>query len=89
MNTRNRNCMRCRACQTSSSREREGMEPARACSTQNTDVPLVAAGTVSACQNSDSLASIYFRSQNYCSGFCPEQSLMQGTMFPELVRIYK
>ncbi|MBQ3011599.1 MAG: spore coat associated protein CotJA [Clostridia bacterium] len=88
MNRRYRTCRRCQASQAVSQNS-DNMEATRACCTQNTDIPLVAAGTVSACQNSDSLASIYFQSQNYCSGFCPEQSLMQGTMFPELVRIYK
>lgn len=35
------------------------------------------------------LAKIYFPSQSYIAGFCPEKALCNGTMFPELVRIFK
>lgn len=35
------------------------------------------------------LAKIYFPSQAYVAGFEPSVALCNGTMFPELVRIYK
>lgn len=35
------------------------------------------------------LAKIYFPNQKYRAGFCPEKAHCQGTMFPELVRLYE
>ena len=35
------------------------------------------------------LAKIYFPTQEYRAGYCPDEALQQGTMFPELVRLYK
>ncbi len=35
------------------------------------------------------LAKIYFKSQEYVAGFCPDEALERGTMFPELVRLFK
>ncbi|MDO4568608.1 MAG: spore coat associated protein CotJA [Clostridia bacterium] len=67
---------------------------ARAQTTLTSDANLVAAGTAGssecgACENQGCLAQINFREQVYYSGLCPQQALKQGTMFPELVRIYK
>ena len=75
--------------------ENELSEPARAQNTVTSDCNLVAAGTAGAsgcgCQaeKPDMLAAITFPIQTYCSGFCPQAALEQGTMFPELVRLYK
>ena len=35
------------------------------------------------------LAKIYFPTQEYRAGFAPCEALSNGTMFPELVRLYK
>ena len=35
------------------------------------------------------LAKIYFPNQEYRAGFIPPAALEEGTLFPELVRIYK
>lgn len=35
------------------------------------------------------LAVVYFPSQEYIAGFCPDIALQKGTLFPELVRSYK
>lgn len=34
------------------------------------------------------LATAYIAEQNYVVGFCPNETLKQGTLFPELVRPY-
>lgn len=34
------------------------------------------------------LATIYFPWQEYREGFCPDEALMRGTLFPELVRTW-
>lgn len=72
-----------------------GNSQTRSESTVTCGANLVAAGTAG-CEANDcalgnqcNLAQISFPSQNYYSGFCPNESLAQGTMFPELVRLYK
>lgn len=35
------------------------------------------------------LAKIYFKAQDYRAGFRPCEAREQGTMFPELVRLFK
>lgn len=58
--------------------------------------PAAVAGTVEAgnvCRDefntSCLLSKIYFPTQEYRAGFTPECALENGTMFPELVRLYK
>ena len=58
--------------------------------------PMSVAGTIAAgdvhedvFNTSCMLAKIYFPTQDYRAGFCPCEALSQGTMFPELVRLYK
>ena len=36
-----------------------------------------------------SLAKIYFPSQIYRAGFCPDEALRCGTLFPEFVGLYQ
>ena len=69
-----------------------GNSQTRSESTVTCGANLVAAGCEAndcALGNQCNLAQISFPSQNYYSGFCPNESLAQGTMFPELVRLYK
>lgn len=56
----------------------------------------VPAGTVStglsACgypSEIDRLPRVYVQAQRYTEGFCPDTALAVGTMYPELVSIYK
>lgn len=35
------------------------------------------------------LPNIHFEEQDYTEGFCPDTALAIGTLFPELVNIYK
>lgn len=55
---------------------------------------VVMAGNVcsdDSCGSSDggcALATIYFPSQVYRAGFCPNEALRHGTLFPELVSYY-
>lgn len=35
------------------------------------------------------LATIYFPKQIYHEGFCPDEALRQGTLFPELTGLYE
>ncbi len=35
------------------------------------------------------MATIYFPSQSYRAGFCPNEALKKGTLFPELVSVYE
>ena len=49
-------------------------------------------GGLSACRyelERSSLPDISFQDQNYSEGFCPDTALMLGTLYPELVHIYK
>ncbi len=66
----------------------------RSCDVYTSTANLVAAGTAGNavhddCQPQKCLAQINFQVQEYRTGLCPRQALDQGTMFPELVRIYK
>ncbi len=73
----NCNCCRCN-------------EAARSSATVTSDASLVAAGTAQTCFTKEQeLAQVNFPIQCYVSGFCPCEALTQGTMFPELVRLYK
>jgi hypothetical protein len=73
----NCNCCRCN-------------EPARSSATVTSDASLVAAGKAHNCFTEEQeLAQVNFPIQSYVSGFCPCEALTQGTMFPELVRLYK
>ena len=60
------------------------------------DLPTVPAGSVSgglgACgwpTELMKLPRILIRPQNYLSGFCPQDALENGTLFPELADLYK
>ncbi len=49
-------------------------------------------GGLSACgyeMQRDRLPDIHFRNQEYSEGFCPDTALMIGTLYPELVNVYK
>ena len=69
------------------------------CSIESTGVSLnpeevgntIPAGSVATEQNNMvcMLAKAYFPAQVYKAGFTPEVSLCNGTMFPELVRVFK
>lgn len=60
------------------------------------NTPTVPAGSVSGglsvCGYETALSklpNISFEEQDYVEGFCPDAALALGTMFPELVNIYK
>ncbi|MBQ7061485.1 MAG: spore coat associated protein CotJA [Clostridia bacterium] len=60
------------------------------------DLPTVPAGSVSgglgACGWPTELLKLprtLIRPQNYLSGFCPQDALENGTLFPELADLYK
>ena len=58
--------------------------------------PLQVSGTIAAgsagkrrADTSCVLAKIYFPEQKYIAGYKPEEAHCQGTLFPELVRLYE
>lgn len=39
-------------------------------------------------ENGRLLAAAHMPDQQYLAGYCPDETLRQGTLFPELVRLY-
>lgn len=81
-NMMNKYCEKSTCCIESTGRS---IDPTEVCGT-------VIAGSVSSNNEFTGdcmLAKIYFPSQVYRAGFMPDVALQHGTLYPELVRLYK